>query len=153
MPRVVGGEFAYFSRFSGIHSQGTVQPVRPLRRQHEAQIPRHPELARPGSGVEVHQLGFQAIQMRFGGQSIGRKATETLIYPPLAGEFPTMNAGQPRWEHQGLRRGKSAARSAAPESTPGKTSPQPTAAITHIYCKPRLYPSQPTQAVDQVSRQ
>ena len=59
-----------------------------------------------------------------------------------------MNAGRPRWEHQGLRRGKSAGRSAVPESTPGKTSPQPATAIAHIYRQPRFYISQPTQAVD-----
>ena len=90
-------------------------------------------------------MDYPGIHVRFDGQSVGSKATEAPIYPPLAGELPAMNAGQPRWEHRGLRRGKSAGRWAAPESTPGKTSPQPATAIAHIYRQPRLYANPPKQ--------
>ena len=51
------------------------------------------------SGGRVHHLDYPGIHVRLGGESVGRKATETLIFPPLAGELPAMNAGQPRWEH------------------------------------------------------
>ena len=47
----------------------------------------------------------------------------------------------------GAQKREKRGRSAVPESKPGKTPPQPAAAIAHIYRKPRLYASQPTQAV------
>ena len=49
--------------------------------------------------VVVHHLALEVIHDLFDGQPVGRKATETLIFPPLAGEFPAMNPGQPRSEH------------------------------------------------------
>ena len=105
------------------------------------------------SGGRVHHLDYPGIHVRFGGQSVGRKATETLIFPPLAGELPDMNAGHPRSEYFGLTGVKNAGRSAVPESTLGKTSPQPATAVTHIYRQPRLCANQPTLAVDPASGQ
>ena len=100
------------------------------------------------SGGRVHHMDYPAIHVRFGGQSVGSKATETLIFPPLAGELPAMNAGHPRLEYFGLTGVKNTGRSAVPESTLGKTSPQPATAVTHIYRQPGICASQPTQAVD-----
>ena len=51
------------------------------------------------SGVVVHHMDYPGIHVRFDGQPVGRKATETLTVPKLAGGLPAMNAGQPRWEH------------------------------------------------------
>ena len=47
-------------------------------------------------------MDYPGIHVRFGGQSVGRKATETLTIRKLARELLAMNAGQPRWEHQGF---------------------------------------------------
>ena len=105
------------------------------------------------SGGRVHHLDYPAIHIRLGGQSVGRKATETLIVPKLAGELPAMNAGHPRSEYFGLTGVKNTGRSAVPESTLGKTSPQPATAITHIYRQPRICAGQPTQAVEPGSGQ
>ena len=55
------------------------------------------------SGGRVHHLDYHGIHIRFGGQSVGRKATETLIFPPLAGELPAMNAGHPGRSISGLQ--------------------------------------------------
>ena len=105
------------------------------------------------SGGRVHHLDYPGIHVRFGGEPVGRKATETLIVPKSAGELPAMNAGHPRSEYFGLTGVKNTGRSAVPEFTLGKTSPQPAPAVTHIYRQPRLCASQPTLAVDPASGQ
>ena len=103
--------------------------------------------------VVVHHLAFQAIHDLFDGQPVGRKATETLIVPKLAGKLPAMNAGHPRSEYFGLTGVKNTGRSAVPESTLGKASQQPATAIIHIHRQPRICAGQPTQAVDPASGQ
>ena len=70
--------------------------------------------------VVFHHLAFQAIHDLFGGEPVGRKATETLTVRKLAGELPAMNAGHPRSEYFGLTGVKNTGRSAVPESTLGK---------------------------------
>ena len=50
----------------------------------------------------VHHLDYPGIHVRFGGQPVGCKATETLTVPILVGKSPAMSAGQTRAEYLGL---------------------------------------------------